>query len=77
MIWHDKTIDLAHLTALGDHCMPGFLGIIFTEYGENWVRATMPVNARTKQPFGRLHGGASVVLAETVASRLRQHDVML
>ena len=68
MIWHDTTIDLAQLTALGDQSMSGFLGIIFTAYGDNWVRATMPVNDRTKQPFGRLHGGASVVLAETIAS---------
>lgn len=44
------------------------LGIIFTEIGEDFVRATMPVDGRTHQPFGLLHGGASVVLAETLGS---------
>ena len=44
------------------------LGIVFTEAGEDWVRATMPVDPRTRQPYGLLHGGASVALAETLGS---------
>lgn len=44
------------------------MGIVFTELGEDFLRGTMPVDARTRQPFGLLHGGASVVLAETLAS---------
>lgn len=48
--------------------MPHFLGIEFTEVGENFICAKMPVNDKTKQPFGILHGGASVVLAETLGS---------
>ena len=44
------------------------LGIVFTEIGDDFVRATMPVDARTHQPFGLLHGGASVLLAETLGS---------
>jgi 1,4-dihydroxy-2-naphthoyl-CoA hydrolase len=44
------------------------LGIRFTEVGDDYVRATMPVDARTQQPFGLLHGGASVALAETLGS---------
>src|SRR5699024_2411368 len=40
----------------------------FTEIGPDYVRATMPVDARTHQPYGLLHGGASVLLAETVGS---------
>ena len=44
------------------------LGILFTEIGEDFVRATMPVDARTVQPYGLLHGGASVALAETLGS---------
>ena len=44
------------------------LGIVFTELGEDFVRATMPVDARTHQPYGLLHGGASVLLAETLGS---------
>src|SRR5690606_23844215 len=41
------------------------LGIVFTGIGPDWLRATMPVDARTQQPYGLLHGGASVLLAET------------
>jgi 1,4-dihydroxy-2-naphthoyl-CoA hydrolase len=52
--------------------MPGTagasLGITITEHGPDFLRATMPVDERTKQPFGLLHGGASVLLAETLAS---------
>lgn len=68
MIWHDGLPDLAKLNAIGAGSMPGFLGIEFVDVGEDWLRARMPVNARTKQPYGRLHGGASVVLAETIGS---------
>lgn len=46
----------------------GVLGIEFVEVTEDRVTATMPVNSSTHQPYGQLHGGASVVLAETVAS---------
>jgi 1,4-dihydroxy-2-naphthoyl-CoA hydrolase len=56
------------LTARGGSSMPGFLGIRFTQIGADFLRATMPVNERTHQPFGLLHGGASVALAETVGS---------
>lgn len=44
------------------------LGIVFTERGPDFLRATMPVDARTRQPYGLLHGGASVLLAETLGS---------
>ena len=44
------------------------LGIVFTELGPDFLRATMPVDARTLQPYGLLHGGASVLLAETLGS---------
>ena len=44
------------------------LGIEFTELGDGFLRATMPVDARTRQPYGLLHGGASVALAETLGS---------
>ena len=46
----------------------GHLGIVITEQGEDFLRGTMPVDARTLQPYGLLHGGASVLLAETLAS---------
>lgn len=44
------------------------LGMHFIEIGDDFVRATMPVDARTVQPYGLLHGGASVALAETLGS---------
>jgi 1,4-dihydroxy-2-naphthoyl-CoA hydrolase len=44
------------------------LGMCFTEVGDDYLRGTMPVDERTKQPFGLLHGGASVALAETLGS---------
>ena len=68
IIWFHEKLDLEVLTANGASCMPGFVGIEFIDYGDNWIKARMPVNDRTKQPYGRLHGGASVVLAETVGS---------
>jgi 1,4-dihydroxy-2-naphthoyl-CoA hydrolase len=48
--------------------MSGHLGIRFTEIGPDFLRATMPVTEKTQQPFGQLHGGASVTLAETIGS---------
>ena len=44
------------------------LGMTFIEIGDDFIRATMPVDARTVQPYGLLHGGASVALAETLGS---------
>jgi 1,4-dihydroxy-2-naphthoyl-CoA hydrolase len=69
MIWfNDQKPDPVALTQLGAASMPGRIGIEFTEVGDDWLAARMPVDHRTHQPFGRLHGGASVSLAETVAS---------
>lgn len=59
------------LPALNAHlagCAPGHLGIVLTDHGEDYLRGTMPVDQRTRQPFGLLHGGSSVLLAETLAS---------
>ncbi|MFL0413851.1 hotdog fold thioesterase [uncultured Sphingomonas sp.] len=66
-IW-TRPIDLAQLNTLGEGVLPGLLEIEFTDHGDDWLRARMPVGKKVHQPFGRLHGGASVVLAETVAS---------
>ncbi|GIV43774.1 MAG: hypothetical protein KatS3mg035_0897 [Bacteroidia bacterium] len=49
-------------------CMLEYLEIEFTEVGNNYLIAKMPVTSKTKQPFGLLHGGASVVLAESIGS---------
>jgi 1,4-dihydroxy-2-naphthoyl-CoA hydrolase len=48
--------------------LPGHLGIKFTEIGADFLRGTMPVEPRTHQPMGILHGGASLVLAESLGS---------
>lgn len=59
---------LAELNARNHDTAMQALGIVFTEVGEDFVRATMPVDARTRQPYGLLHGGSSALLAETLAS---------
>jgi 1,4-dihydroxy-2-naphthoyl-CoA hydrolase len=59
---------VAELNAIGAGSMSEALGMEFTEIGDDYLRARMPVDARTKQPFGLLHGGASVALAETLGS---------
>ena len=66
-IWK-KTFTLEQLNEMGKHCAVGHLGIEISAYGENWIEARMPVDHRTTQPFGLLHGGVSVALAETIGS---------
>src|SRR5690606_6626167 len=61
-------VDLDFLRELGKGTMVEHLGIEFTRIGEDFLEATMPVDHRTKQPMGLLHGGANVVLAETLGS---------
>jgi len=60
--------DLAALNARNAGNAVGHLGIVLTEQGEDFLRGTMPVDQRTLQPYGLLHGGASVLLAETLGS---------
>lgn len=66
--WNGETPDVTLLGPMSDGSMPGHLGMEFTDIGEDWLRMRMPVDARTRQPYGRLHGGASVALAETIGS---------
>jgi len=61
-------VTLADLNALSTDTAMIPLGIVFTELGPDYLCGTMPVNANTKQPYGLLHGGASVLLAETLGS---------
>lgn len=61
-------VDIDALNALRRGSMVEHLGITLTDAGTDWLRGTMPVDARTRQPFGILHGGASVALAETLGS---------
>ena len=63
-----STVTLADLNALSHGTAMQPLGIVFTEIGPDYLRGTMPVDGRTRQPYGLLHGGASVLLAETLGS---------
>jgi 1,4-dihydroxy-2-naphthoyl-CoA hydrolase len=67
MIWKSPR-SLEELNSGGADTLIGHLGIRFTEIGDDFVRGTMPVDGRTRQPYGLLHGGASVALAETLGS---------
>jgi len=66
-LWKRQTT-LEALNASGQGCMVGHVGIEFTLLADDHLEATMPVDQRTTQPFGLLHGGASVVLAESMGS---------
>ncbi|GDY27458.1 hotdog fold thioesterase [Agarivorans sp. Toyoura001] len=61
-------MNLDSLNQMGEGNMLAFLDIKFTEVGDDYLVATMPVVAKVKQPMGLLHGGANVVLAESLAS---------
>ena len=61
-------VSIDELNRLSRGTLIEHLGIVFTAAGEDWLQATMPVEPRTRQPYGLLHGGASVVLAETLGS---------
>ncbi|RPE09088.1 hotdog fold thioesterase [Chitinophaga lutea] len=67
-IWFSLDISLDQLNENAQNTMGGYLGIEFTEIGPDYLRAMMPVDHRTVQPYGLLHGGASAALAETVGS---------
>ena len=67
MIWK-RQATLEQLNRLGEGNMVGLLDIRFETVTDDTLEATMPVDSRTQQPFGLLHGGASVVLAETLGS---------
>lgn len=68
MIWHDGIPTLDALNAMSRNTMAAHLNMRFTDVGEDYVTASMPVNTTTHQPMGLLHGGASAALAETVGS---------
>lgn len=66
-IWY-KNYRIEELNRISQGSMVGHLGIEFTEIGEDYLKARMPVDHRTTQPLGLLHGGASVTLAESLGS---------
>ena len=67
-IWHRSDLDPAEITRGEAQSLAEHLGIVITDIGDDYVSASMPVDTRTVQPHSRLHGGASVALAETVGS---------
>lgn len=67
-IWFNKKLAIADFESLGRDTMAEYIGIEWTEVGDDYLKAKMPVDHRTKQPYGLLHGGASCVLAETIGS---------
>lgn len=67
MIWK-RHLTLDELNATSDNTMVAHLGIVYTRLGDDVLEAEMPVDTRTHQPFGLLHGGASAALAETLGS---------
>ena len=71
-IW-TKPISVESLTALSEGSAVSHLGIEFIDVGDDFIRARVPVDERTVQPHGLLHGGVSVVLAETLGSTAADH----
>jgi 1,4-dihydroxy-2-naphthoyl-CoA hydrolase len=69
VIWFGgKRPDIARLNPLQEGTLQHYLGMEVSGVGDDWLQLRMPVDPRTHQPFGRLHGGASVALAETAGS---------
>jgi 1,4-dihydroxy-2-naphthoyl-CoA hydrolase len=66
-IWK-RPVSVEELTSSHINTAPAHLGVEFLEVGDDFIRARVPVDKRTWQPYGRLHGGVSVLLAETLGS---------
>jgi len=68
-IWHEKNINhLDQMIAVHKNTLLEALDIKITKIGDDFIQGTMPVSDKTKQPYGILHGGASLALAESLAS---------
>jgi len=68
MIWFNKDLKFESMFTLGKGTMGEHIGMEWVELGPDFLKARIPVDHRTVQPFGLLHGGASCVLAETLGS---------
>lgn len=68
VIWFDKEITIDDLHDLRKETMASYLDMQWVEIGDDFLKLSMPVNEKTKQPYGLLHGGASCALAETIGS---------
>lgn len=67
-IWFNKNLAMPDLSPLGPNTMGEYLGMEWVALGDDYLKMRMPVDNRTRQPYGLLHGGASCALAETVGS---------
>jgi 1,4-dihydroxy-2-naphthoyl-CoA hydrolase len=67
-IWFKKDLSVADLIPFSKDTLGEYIGIEWTEVGPDYLKARMPVDNRTRQPYGLLHGGASVALAESLGS---------
>lgn len=67
-IWFHQINSVADLRSINTNTMAEFLDLEWEEIGDDFLKMSMPVNNKTRQPYGFLHGGASCVLAETVGS---------
>ncbi|HYM95446.1 MAG TPA: hotdog fold thioesterase [Chitinophagaceae bacterium] len=67
-IWFDKKLSIGKLKPFASGTMAKHLGIEWVDVGDDFIKAKMPVDHRTIQPYGLLHGGASCALAETIGS---------
>jgi 1,4-dihydroxy-2-naphthoyl-CoA hydrolase len=67
-IWFNKSITLNDIKDFGKETMASYLDMKWVEVGDDFLKLSMPVNEKTRQPYGILHGGASCALAETVGS---------
>ncbi|MGC4103304.1 hotdog fold thioesterase [Ferruginibacter sp.] len=67
-IWFNKSLSLPTMQPLGPQTMGEHLGMEWVAVGDDYLKMKMPVDDRTKQPYGLLHGGASCALAETIGS---------
>ena len=67
-IWFHQINFVVELGSINTNTMAEFLGLKWEEIGDDFLKMSMPVNNKTRQPYGFLHGGASCVLAETIGS---------
>jgi len=67
-IWFNKQLKISDFSFWNKATMAEHIGVEYTELGEDYLIGRMPVDHRTHQPYGLLHGGASAVLAETLGS---------
>jgi 1,4-dihydroxy-2-naphthoyl-CoA hydrolase len=74
-IWFNNNLSIEQVRRISKGTMAEHIGIELTEIGENYIKGRMPVDHRTQQPYGLLHGGASAAFAETLGSIASAHVI--